>query len=129
MNRFLKWLKDNWLIVTVAILAIVLLLGQQALATSTYQKLFNDFNEQAEDYDQQIKDLEKIRQETQAQLEKNKIAFKIEVAKLKKKFENRLVVIETTTKKHRNQIVKKAKENPKTLTDEIERAFGIPVAR
>jgi len=41
MNKFLKWLKENRLIVAVVVLAAFLLWGQQAPATSTYQKLFN----------------------------------------------------------------------------------------
>jgi len=57
------------------------------------------------------------------------VAYKLEIVNLKKKFDSKLVVIKTVTKKRRTRIVKKAKEDPKTLTDEIERTFGIPVSR
>lgn len=122
----MKWLKDNWLIVAIALVVAALIYGQ-VNNMSLYDKLMEDYNNQAQSHKAQIEALEKVNEEqTQMVLGlHNEYAARLEI--IQTEFNGQLNKVKAQRTVERRRLVEETRKNPSALTQEIQQVFGIPV--
>ena len=124
-----KWLKDNWLVVVVAIVVI----GVGALATKScsrdesYRNLFREFREQSEDHQRQIKDLRGLQDLERAERERILQEYIDELHRIEREYKIELENIATQRNNTQDNIINNHQRDPVTLVETIRNAFGIPV--
>lgn len=130
IKLIVDWFKNNWFVVSlvlVIVMAFIALQMQQCSSDSLYNKLTQDYKEQAESFDKELRAVERVNKEWHAKQEALNEEHKEKMACIEKDYKKGLESISIRQEKRQTKIVKEARRDPTTLTQRVYEVFGIPI--
>jgi predicted esterase YcpF (UPF0227 family) len=121
-----KFLKENWMII-LGVLLVAFLAWREYQNSNDYDALMDDYLKMQTLYKEEQQKLAEADAEKAKALKALGLEYESRILILKQQHSKALQNIQKQSNVKRKEIVKRAKEDPTTLTREVNRVFGIPV--
>lgn len=121
-----QWFKSNWLLLLLVV-AVIALFAKGCERTQVYDSLFNQYQNQSEDHQQQISELLAVQEQERQELDRQLQNYLEEMNRIEREYKEEIQRISTNTEIRRVRIIREYDRDPTTLTDAVRDTFGIPV--
>lgn len=121
-----KWLRENWLPLLLVV-AIAALFAKGCERTQAYDSLFDQYQQQSEDHQQQIRDLRALQERERQELDRQLQNYLEEMNRIEREYKEEIQRISVRTETRRVRIIRDYGRDPATLTTAVRDTFGIPV--
>lgn len=122
----MKFLKENWIII-LGVLLVAFFAWREYQNSNDYDALMDDYLKMQTLYKEEQQKLAEADAEKAKALKALGLEYESRILILKQQHSKALQNIQKQSNVKRKEIVKRAKEDPTTLTREVNRVFGIPV--
>lgn len=121
-----KWLRENWLPLLL-IVAMTALFAKGCEKTQAYDSLFDQYQQQSEDHQQQIRNLRALQERERQELDRQLQNYLEEMNRIEREYKEEIQRISVRTETRRVRIIRDYGRDPTTLTTAVRDTFGIPV--
>lgn len=121
-----KWLRENWLPLLLVV-AIAALFVKGCERTQAYDSLFEQYQQQSKDHQQQIRDLQALQERERQELDRQLQKYFKEMDRIEREYKEEIQRISVRTETRRVRIIHDYSRDPTALTTAVRDTFGIPV--